>query len=197
MALLPRALTSLISASSPPLWEYSLSFFTTQESSIWRTAPATLEPAARALLRARAAWPPAGLGTPEHNKRRGEFKQCKKIVFKKRVRLCTLQCASHCEVRLCSVHGTGESDSAVCMALGSQTLQCAWHWGVRLCSVHDTVESNSSLYMTLTLLSLSIRLDGCTNFLKARHDRLYSSFNPNKQGIGEKSPTFIQNDFTP
>ena len=25
----------------------------------------------------------------------------------------------------------------------------------------------------------------------------FSSFNPNKQGIGEKSPTFVQNNFTP
>ena len=27
--------------------------------------------------------------------------------------------------------------------------------------------------------------------------RHISEFNPNKQGIGEKSPTFVQNNFTP
>ena len=61
----------------------------------------------------------------------------------------TLRCAWNQEVRLCSVHETGESDSVVCMNTGSQTLRCAWNCGVRLCGAHDTVEADSAVRMDL------------------------------------------------
>ena len=66
----------------------------------------------------------------------------------------TPQCASHCGVRLCGVHHTAESSSAVCITLQSQvmkssqkTQRCASHCGVKL----HTAESKSN----------SLRVSGC------------------------------------
>ena len=68
----------------------------------------------------------------------------------------TLWCAAHRGVRLCGVHPTAESSSAVCIipqSLGSQlsqkTLQSASHRRVKLRGVLPNAESSSALCITL------------------------------------------------
>ena len=81
---------------------------------------------------------------------KGNQSQAIKSFFK------TLQCASHCGVRLrsvylsaessstvCNVHHTAESDSAVCIPPWSQALRFASQCRVKLRSVHHTAESKS------------------------------------------------------
>ena len=61
-------------------------------------------------------------------------------------------CASYRGVRLCGVHHTAESDSAVCIIpqsyenkASAKTLRCASHCGVGLRGVHHTAESSSAV----------------------------------------------------
>ena len=68
----------------------------------------------------------------------------------------TPRCDAHCGFRLCGVHHTTVSSSAVCITpqrqvtqISQKTLWCASHRRVKLHGVHHTEESSSAVCITL------------------------------------------------
>ena len=97
----------------------------------------------------------------------------------------TLRCMAYHVAWLCGVPHTAEPDSAVSGIPRSLTLRCPAHCSAWLFSVLQFAEPDSTVSRTVLICLL-------WNFLQ-----VLTSFNPNKSDIGEKTPTFVQYDFTP
>ena len=76
----------------------------------------------------------------------------------------TWRCAAHHGDKLCGVHPTAESDSAVCIIPWSQALRFATHRGVKLRGLQHTLESkctprsqNRNLWESLVAFKGTIR----------------------------------------